>query len=79
MTYAPTAGKTKPAMKPGEFTIAAIDLDHGHIYGMCNGLTEAGADVKWVFDQDRSKMQALGERFGARQGLLHGQSGLDEP
>ena len=71
MMYAPV-GKAERVCEPGEFPIAAVGLDHGHIYGMCNGLTEAGADVKWVFNQDRSKMQALGERFGARQGLLHG-------
>lgn len=40
--YAPK-GKPNPVVKPGEFYIAAIALDHGHVYGMCNGLTEAGA------------------------------------
>ena len=45
--YAPK-GKPNPVVKPGEFYIAAIALDHGHVYGMCNGLTEAGATLKWV-------------------------------
>ena len=44
MNYAPT-GKPQPVVKPGEFIIAAAALDHGHIYGMCNGLIEAGATL----------------------------------
>ena len=47
MNYAPK-GKPMPVVKEGEFVIAAIALDHGHIYGMCNGLVEAGATLKWV-------------------------------
>jgi predicted dehydrogenase len=37
-------------VKSGEFAFAAAHLDHGHIYGQTNGLLEAGADLKWVFD-----------------------------
>src|SRR5688572_6877601 len=44
-SYAPTA-KPNPVVKPGEFTFAAAHLDHGHINGQCNGLTEAGATLK---------------------------------
>ena len=56
MNYAPK-GKPAPVVKPGEFKIAAIALDHGHIYGMCNGLTEAGAEIKWVYDPDEEKVK----------------------
>lgn len=50
MTYAPK-GKPAPVVKSGEFVFAASALDHGHIHGMCNGLTEAGAGtLKWVYD-----------------------------
>src|ERR1039457_3683041 len=52
MNYAPT-GKPNPVVKPGEFVFAAARLDHGHIYGMCNGLLEAGGALKWVHDADR--------------------------
>ncbi|HWT26767.1 MAG TPA: Gfo/Idh/MocA family oxidoreductase, partial [Mobilitalea sp.] len=55
MNYAPK-GKPAPVVKKGEFAFAAIGLDHGHIFGMCNGLTEAGADLKWVYDQDPEKV-----------------------
>ena len=51
MNYAPK-GKPSPVVKPGGFVIAAAALDHGHIYGMCNGLTEAGATLKYVYDPD---------------------------
>jgi predicted dehydrogenase len=62
MNYAPQ-GKPSPVVKPGEFAFAAIALDHGHIYGMCNGLTEAGADLKWVYDPDPNKVKAFCEKF----------------
>ncbi|MBS1372348.1 MAG: Gfo/Idh/MocA family oxidoreductase [Lentisphaeria bacterium] len=57
MNYAPV-GKPDPVVKPGEFTFAAIGLDHGHIYGMTNGLLEAGATLKWVYDPDPAKVEA---------------------
>ena len=62
MNYAPQ-GKPNAVVKPGEFVIAAAHLDHGHIYGMCNGLTEAGATVKWVFEPDQKKAAAFIEKY----------------
>ncbi|PKE31781.1 oxidoreductase [Rahnella sp. AA] len=55
MNYAPV-GKPRPVVNAGEFVIAAAALDHGHIYGMCNGLIEAGASLKWVYDPDPAKV-----------------------
>jgi predicted dehydrogenase len=55
MNYAPK-GKPKPVASIGEFAFAAMSLDHGHIYGMCNGLQEAGAHLKWVYDPDPDKV-----------------------
>ena len=62
MNYAPK-GKPSPVVKPGEFVIAAVGLDHGHIYGMCNGLTEAGATLKWVYDPDPEKVKGFMKAF----------------
>ena len=62
MTYAPH-GVPRPVVRPGEFTIAAAHLDHGHIYGMCNGLTEAGATLKWVFEPDAAKAAAFTKAY----------------
>ncbi|HAU5636922.1 Gfo/Idh/MocA family protein [Citrobacter amalonaticus] len=66
MHYAPT-GKPQPVVKPGEFIIAAAALDHGHIYGMCNGLTEAGATLKWVYDPDPAKVARFLQQFPQAQ------------
>jgi len=55
MHYAPV-GKPHPVVREGEFIFAAAALDHGHIYGMCNGLIEAGATLKWVYDPDPQKV-----------------------
>ena len=62
MNYAPK-GKPNPVVKEGEFQIAASALDHGHIYGMCNGLVEAGATLKWVYDPDPKKVEQFLETF----------------
>ncbi len=62
MNYAPQ-GKPTPVCEPGEFVMAAAHLDHGHIYGQCNGLVEAGARIKWVFDPDLEKAAAFREKF----------------
>jgi len=56
MNYAPK-GKPQPVVKPGEFVFSAAHLDHGHIYGMCNALTEAGATLKYVYDPDPKKVE----------------------
>jgi predicted dehydrogenase len=56
MNYAPK-GKVNHVVKNGEFSFAAIGLDHGHIYGMCNGLIEAGAELVAVYDPDPKKVE----------------------
>ncbi|MCL6604853.1 MAG: Gfo/Idh/MocA family oxidoreductase [Paenibacillus sp.] len=62
MLYAPTH-EAKHVVKPGEFIFAAIALDHGHIYGMCNGLIEAGAQLKWVYDPDPVKVKSFMDTY----------------
>jgi len=62
MNYAPS-GKPDPVVKPGEFNFAAVHLDHGHIYGQCNGLIEGGATLKWVYDPDPAKVEAFGSTY----------------
>ena len=62
MNYAPK-GKPAPVCQPGEFPIAAVALNHGHIYGQCNGLVEAGATVKWVYDPDPVKVEQFRAKF----------------
>jgi predicted dehydrogenase len=62
MNYAPK-GKPQPVVKEGEFTFSAAFLNHGHIYGMTNGLLEAGATLKYVYDPDRALVDRFLEQF----------------
>jgi predicted dehydrogenase len=78
MNYAPT-GTSRPVCGPGQFRFAAVGLDHGHIYGMCNGLLEAGGELAWVFDPDPQKVAAF---CGAYDGVKVARSEaevLDDP
>src|ERR1700677_2400779 len=56
-------GKPAPVCSPGDFVFAAVALDHGHINGMCNGLIEAGAELRWVYDPDPDKVADLLARY----------------
>ena len=55
MRYAPQ-GKANRVCGSGEFRFAAVGLAHGHIYGMCNGLREAGGELVAVYDPDPAKV-----------------------
>ena len=68
MNYAPE-GKPAPVVKPGEFVFAAAALDHGHIYGQCKGLTEAGGELRYVFDPDPAKVEKFRGVFPDAQPL----------
>ena len=61
-TYAPK-GEVKAVCGPGEFRVGAIGLDHGHIYGMCNGLEEAGAEIALVYDRDPEKIRQFISKY----------------
>jgi predicted dehydrogenase len=61
-TYAPK-GKPAPVVKDGEFVFSAMGLYHGHIYGMCNGLIEAGGVLKSYYDSDPAYMRNFAQRF----------------
>jgi predicted dehydrogenase len=56
MNYAPQ-GRPRPVVKPGEFVFAAVRFDHGHIYGQCNGLVEAGAELRYAWDPDPERLR----------------------
>lgn len=63
MNYAPTAAKPKPVVAPGDFKFAAAFFDHGHIHGQINGLTEAGAELAFLYDPDPQRLDALKKRY----------------
>ena len=62
MNYAPQ-GKPQPVVKPGEFVFGAAHFDHGHIYGMCSALIDAGATLKSFYEPDEKKQKAFQEKF----------------
>lgn len=76
MNYAPQ-GKAAPVVQPGEFVFAAMALDHGHIYGQCNGLMEAGAELRYVYDPDPAKVEAFCNTYPKAQ-PLHSEAELLE-
>lgn len=55
MNYAPK-GAIKHVVKEGEFYFSVTGLNHGHINAMVNGLLEAGATLKYVYDEDQEKV-----------------------
>ncbi|TVY04381.1 Gfo/Idh/MocA family protein [Cohnella terricola] len=78
MNYAPQ-GKPRPVVGKGEFTFAAMSLEHGHIYGMCNGLIEAGATLKWVYDPDPDKVRRFVEVYPQARPAAYEQEILQDP
>ncbi len=60
--YAPV-GNFAPCCEEGEFKVGVLGLDHGHIFGMCNGLKEAGATIYKVFDEDKHKSSDFAHRY----------------
>ncbi len=62
--YAPVStGKVVKTVEKGQFGFSVIGLDHGHIYAMANGLIEAGAELKKVYDEDERKVEAFVRKF----------------
>lgn len=78
MNYAPV-GKPEPVVGAGEFVIAAAALDHGHIYGMVNGLIEAGATLRWVYDPDPDKVHRFVERYPGVRAAARLEQVLEDP
>ncbi|WP_138752659.1 Gfo/Idh/MocA family protein [Paenibacillus sinopodophylli] len=78
MKYAPK-GKPNKVVEDGQFIIAAVSLDHGHIYGMCNGLIEAGASLKWVYDPDPAKVEAFISQYPQTKAAASEEQVLTDP
>lgn len=72
-------GTQRAVCEPGELRFAAVGLDHDHVRGMCNGLTEAGAELALVVDPDPAKVARLCERFPGAEPAGSLQEVLDDP
>lgn len=69
----------QPVVGPGEFRFAAVGLDHGHIYGMTDGLVAAGAEVTWVYHPDAEKCADFAKRYPTARIAASEQEVLDDP
>jgi predicted dehydrogenase len=78
MNYAPQ-GAPRPVVKPGEFVFAAAFLEHGHIFGQCNGLLEAGAELRWVYDADPKKVENFRAKYPQAKVARSFDEILDDP
>lgn len=59
----PVVKKPNRIVQEEEFVFGVLGLEHDHIYGMCVGLIEAGAQLKWVYDPDSRKVKEFCKRF----------------
>ncbi len=66
-------------VRPGEFPIVAVHLNHGHIHGMCRGLVEAGATLKWVFDPDPRRVEEFQRLFPGVPAAASEEQVLEDP
>ena len=78
MSYAPQ-GKPCPVVKPGEFLFSAAHLDHGHIYGMVNALTEAGGTLKSVYDPQPERLAAFLKAYPQAKAVSSEEQLLSDP
>lgn len=60
--YVPDGGAARVIGK-GELFFAAAGLAHGHILAQTQGLENAGAECKWVWDSDPKKVEGFLARF----------------
>jgi predicted dehydrogenase len=60
--YAPSS-EVQHVVAPGEFCFAVALLDHGHIYGQTNGLRDAGATLKTVYDPEPARLKKFTEAY----------------
>ena len=69
----------KPVVRPGEFVVSAMHLDHAHIIGMCGALRDAGATLKSVYDPDPAKVAEFCRSFPNVQPVSSERDILDDP
>lgn len=76
--YAPSTDAVK-VVKDGEFVFAVAHLDHGHIYGQTNGLLDAGANLKYVYDTNPARVEQFLQRYPQATAVSDFQTILDDP
>ncbi|MDN4501318.1 Gfo/Idh/MocA family oxidoreductase [Alteromonadaceae bacterium BrNp21-10] len=61
-SYAPM-GQSEKVVEPEQFGFSVAFLDHGHIHGQTNGLLQAGATLRYVYDSDPKRLAAFCEKY----------------
>ena len=61
--YAPSSKTLPPVVSGRDFVFSVTGLDHGHIFGQTNGLIDAGATLKYVYDPDPKKVEDFLGRY----------------
>lgn len=80
MNYAPVfQGTARPVCGKNEFPFAVIGLDHGHIFGMCNGLLEAGGTLTKVYDRDGNRVKDFIQKYPQAVPAMTEEEILDDP
>ena len=69
----------EPVVRPDEFAFSAIGLAHGHVIGMTQGLLDAGATLRWVYDADAAKVAEFVALFPGVRVAASEQEVLDDP
>ncbi len=64
-SYAPSGKLPEAVVAPGEFVFSVAHLDHGHIYMQTEGLLEAGATLRSVFDTDEARLNDFLTRYAS--------------
>ena len=72
-------GKPNPVVKPGEFVFAMMHADHGHIGGMANGLIEAGATFKWIYEPNDATAATYLKKFPQAKRARSEEEVLEDP
>lgn len=60
--YSPE-GNVAKVIAENQFFFSVAFLDHGHIYAQTNGLVQAGATLKYVFDPDAKRLAEFCAKF----------------
>ena len=73
------AAHTPEVVEAGEFVFSVAYLDHGHIYAQTQGLMDAGATLKWVWDSDAERLAKFAQQFPQVQVAKSLKAILDDP
>lgn len=68
-----------PVIGPGGFVFSAVGLAHGHVIGMTQGLIDAGATLRSVYDADPAKVAEFVARFPGVHIAASEQEVLNDP